>query len=146
MIQTLRLYCGFNVCYDYSRTTTLLIRPGGSMSPDESRYERVGVSKHSEIVLQSMVDFFFAQGENACYAARAFRNSRPTVIKWTNRNRAHRWRGRTDMGYGLWGRGRLTVGIEARLSHARRCRQPGPASWADAQRGQVRLAGVPRTT
>jgi hypothetical protein len=116
------------------------------MSPDESCYERIRDSEHREIVLQSMVDFFFAQGENVCYAARAFRNSRPTVIKWANRNTVHRWRRRTDIGYSLSGGGRFTRGIEARLSHARRCRQPGPASGADAQRGQVRLAGVPRTT
>ncbi len=29
-----------------------------------------------------MVDFFLAQVENVPYTARAFRNSRPTVIKW----------------------------------------------------------------
>ena len=82
MIQALRLYCGSNVCYSCSPSTTLAMRPGGSRSPGESCYGRIRDSKHREIVLQSMDDFFFAQGENVCYAARAFRNSRPTVIKW----------------------------------------------------------------
>jgi hypothetical protein len=61
-----RLSLWLNTCYNSSPTTTLPIRPGGSMSPDHSCYERIGDSGHPEIVPQSMVDFF-AQREKVLH-------------------------------------------------------------------------------
>jgi len=53
----LRLSFGLNTCYNCSPTTNLPIRPGDSISPDHSCYERIGDSGHPEIIPQSTVDF-----------------------------------------------------------------------------------------
>ena len=44
-------------------------------------------SKDPESYRRLMIDFFFAHGENVSATARAFRTSRPTVLKWLQRYR-----------------------------------------------------------
>lgn len=63
----------------------------------EAYYDRLRDSKDPESYRRSMIDFFFAHGENVSETARAFHTSRPTVLKWVQRFRKHGQRGLRDL-------------------------------------------------
>jgi transposase-like protein len=66
------------------------------MMATEPYYDRLRDTREPECYRRSMVDFFFAHGENVSETARAFRTSRPTVLKWVQRLRKQGQRGLRD--------------------------------------------------
>ncbi|TKJ28959.1 MAG: hypothetical protein CEE40_10175 [Chloroflexi bacterium B3_Chlor] len=97
MVYTLGSSFGLKMWYNSSPSTTLVMHRGSFMTPSESYYDRIRDSKNPEVFRRAMIDFFFVHGENVSQTARAFRTSRPTVIKWVQRYRAHGARGLRDL-------------------------------------------------
>jgi len=67
------------------------------MIATEAYYDRLRDSKDPESYRRSMIDFFFAHGQNVSETARAFRTSRVTVLKWVQRFRKQGQRGLRDL-------------------------------------------------
>jgi transposase len=97
MVYTLRPSSGLRIWYDSSRNRNSLRVRGDAMVAIEAYYDRLRDSKDPESYRRSMIDFFFAHGENVSETARAFHTSRPTVLKWVQRFRKHGQRGLRDL-------------------------------------------------
>lgn len=67
------------------------------MTRSESYYARIKDSKNPEAVRRVVVEFFFAEGENASLTGLVFRTCRPTVIKLVKRYRAQGRQGVRDL-------------------------------------------------
>jgi transposase len=66
------------------------------MVATEDYYDRLRDSREPECYRRAMIEFFFAHGQNVSETARAFRTSRPTVLKWVQRFRKQGQRGLRD--------------------------------------------------